>query len=150
MSSVSTKKNRMWAAALVLLFASAAVACGPGPTPTTTTASTSSTSSTSSTTIDPNCGSYTPSGVGLSTFTASPGDSITVSGNGTYPSTIVIKLRKVSDNTVVDPGVTTAVSNSGTWNTGLTLPLSLTTGQWNVVATAQGCTAEATAFINIV
>lgn len=142
--------NRVWKPAAVAMFAALAVACGPGPMPTTTTASTSTTSSTSSTTISPNCASYTPSGVGISTFTASAGDSVTVSGNGTAGTTVVLILRKVSDNTVEDPGVTTVVAPGGTWSTGLTLPLSLTTGQWNVVATAQGCTAEATAFINIV
>jgi hypothetical protein len=118
--------------------------------PTTTTASTTTTSSTTTTTIDPSCDDYTPSNVSLATGTASAGDTIVVSGLGAEGTTIVLTLRKVSDNTIADPGASVSVDPGGTWSTSLTLPLSLTAGEWNVVATAQGCTAEATALIEIV
>lgn len=143
--------RRVWTPVLIASGALLLTACPPmDPGPSSTTASTSSTSSTSSTTIDPSCGDYTPSGVMLSTGSASAGDSITVSGNGTAGTTIVLTLRRVSDSAVEDPGVTTVVGGGGTWATGLTLPNSLTSEEWLVVATAQGCTAEATASIDIV
>lgn len=143
--------SRVWRPSAVMVVATFAVACtGPGTTPTTTTASTTTTTSSTSTTIDSSCDIYTPSGVATSVATASAGDTITVSGNGVEASTIVLNLRSVSDFSVVDPGVSVVVGAGGTWSTSLTLPPSLALGEWDVVATAQGCAAEATARIEII
>lgn len=131
------------------------LACGPGPGPvTTTTASTTTTSSTTTTTL-PGCdGSYTPTGVVLSDSTASPGDVITVSGNGKAGTQISLKLVKVPSpgipSSTVNTGVTATVAPNGTWATALTLPVTMTTGQWNVVATSVPCGTSSSALISIV
>jgi len=151
-STVSSFMSRVWRPSAVMVVATFAVACtGPGTTPTTTTtASTTTTTSSTTTTIDTSCDEYTPSGVATSVATASAGDTITVSGNGIEGSTIVLTLRAVSDFSVVDPGVTVVVGAGDTWSTSLALPGDLALGEWDVVATAQGCAAEATARIEIV
>ena len=150
--SSGIKAMKLWRPAAVAALATVAVACtGGGTTPTTTTtASTTTTSSTTTTTINPNCGLYTPSGVALSAATAAAGDTLTVTGNGVDGTTVVLLLRKVSDFSVEDPGVTAAVGPGGAWSTSLTLPNTLALGEWDVVATAQGCGGEATARFEVV
>lgn len=149
MLGMSKTMKQSWKAVAVMLVAFTAVACTGDPFGPTTTAPTSTTGSTSSTTIDDSCDDYTPSAVGLSTPTASAGDTITVSGNGAEGTTVVITLRNVDDNTVEDPGVNTPVGPGGSWSTSVTLPDPMAAGDWTVIATAQGCTAEATALITI-
>ena len=151
----STKKSAF--GLVVAAMAMAVLACGPGPTPvTTTTASVSTTSSTSTTvTTLPGCDpSYTPSGVVLSDGSASPGDAITVSGNGKPGSVIGLKLVKVPTpgfpSSTVNQGQTVTVAAGGTWATALTLPATLSTGNWNVVATSVACNTSASALISIV
>ena len=143
-------RNRVLLPGLVAVLAGLAVACpGPTPTPTTTTTSTT-TASTTTTTIDPNCAAYTPSNVALSSSTATAGGGINVSGTGEAGKLVVITLRSVSTFAIVNPGTTATVQPNETWSTPLTLPGSLAAGDWDVIATAQGCTAEATASLTIV
>jgi hypothetical protein len=142
-------RNRVGGMAVLVVLAGASVACiDPGTGGTTTTASTTSTVPGSSTTINPDCDLYIPTAVETSTGDATSGDTITVTGNGVEGTTVVLKLRELSSSTVVDPGVTVAVGSGGSWSTPLTLP-TLAPGVWEVVATAQGCTGEATAFLQI-
>lgn len=137
-------------------FALVLLACGPGPTPVTTTASTTTTSVSSTTTSTiPGCDpSYTPSGVTLSDSTASPGDSITVSGNAKPNKQVSLKLVKVPTpgfpSSTVNQGVVATANGSGNWATVLTLPPTLSTGQWNVVATSVDCGGSSSAVISIV
>ncbi|CAB5062974.1 MAG: hypothetical protein F2942_01905 [Actinobacteria bacterium] len=150
MNITALTRNRLLLPGLVALMAGLAVACpGPTPTPTTTTTSTT-TASTTTTTIDPNCGAYTPTNLALSSSTASAGGGINVSGTGEAGKLVVITLRSVSTGTVVNPGTTATVQPDETWSTPLTLPGSLAAGDWDVLATAQGCTAEASAQLTIV
>jgi hypothetical protein len=62
---------------------------------------------------------------------------------------VVITLRSVSTGAIVNPGTTATVQPDETWTTALTLPGSLAPGDWDVVATAQGCTAEASAQLTV-
>ena len=133
----------------VVLVALTAVACTGDPFGPTTTAPTSTTGPTSSTTIDDGCDEYVPTAVGLSTSTAAPGDTITVTGNGVEGRTVVITLRNVNDNTVEDPGVSAPVGPGGSWSASVTLPDPMTAGDWNVIASDSGCAGEATALITI-
>jgi len=150
MRSTRAFKNRVRGMAVLVVLAGASVACiDPGTGGTTTTASTSSTVPGSSTTINPACDDYTPTAVELSEGDASPGDTITVSGTGVEGTTVVLKLRQLSDGTVVDPAVSTVVGAGGTWSTSLTVP-ALTSGVWEVVASAQGCAGEVTALLQVV
>ena len=150
----ATKKQSLLALT-VAAVGMVVLACGPGPTPgTTTTASTTTTSSTTTTTL-PGCdGSYTPTGVVLSDSSASPGDTITVSGNGKAGTQIGLKLVKVPTpgfpSSTVNTGVTATVAPNGTWATALLLPSTMTTGQWDVVATSVPCGTSASAQISIV
>ncbi|MEX0768466.1 MAG: hypothetical protein WD029_08345 [Microthrixaceae bacterium] len=149
MSITSLTRNRLLLPGLVTLLAGIAVACpGPTPMPTTTTTSTT-TASTTTTTIDPNCAAYTPTNLALSSSSASAGGGINVSGNGEAGKLIVITLREVSTFTIVNPSTTATVAANETWSTSLTLPGTLAAGDWDVVATAQGCTAQATAGVTI-
>jgi hypothetical protein len=142
-------RGRLARTALVAGFALAAIGCTgtTAPHPTTTT-STTTTSSTTSTTINPACGSYTPSGVVVSDPTASAGDTITVSGAGTDGTTVEILMTPVGPGTATGVLATAPVSASS-FSTPVTIPNTVTPGTWNVVARAQGCTGEATASITI-
>ena len=150
MGSTRGNRNRVRGAAVIAVLAATSAACiTPGTGGTTTTASTTSPVPGSSTPINPNCGLYTPSAVALDSSDVSSGDTVNVSGNGVEGTTIVLKIRKISGGTVIDPNVTTVVGAGGTWTTPVTLP-TLTPGVHEFVATAQGCTGEATALFNVV
>lgn len=151
----STTKHSLIAVTLAA-FTMVLLACGPGPTPVTTTASTTTTTgvSTTTTTIAGCDPSYTPSGVTLSDSTASPGDAITVSGNAKPGKQVGLKLVKVPTpgfpSSTVNQGVVATANGAGNWATVLTLPPTLSTGQWNVVATSVDCGGSASAVISIV
>jgi len=150
MTITAITRNRVLLPGLVAVLAGLAVACpGPTPTPTTTTTSTT-TASTTTTTIDPNCAAYTPTNLALSSGTATAGGGINVSGNGEAGKLIVITLREVSTFIIVNPSTTATVDSNETWSTALALSGSLALGDWDVIATAQGCTAQATASLTIV
>jgi hypothetical protein len=146
-------RNRFASLAAVTLVGLAFVACAPmePDTPTTTTPSTTSSSTTSSTstTIDPGCVDYTPTSVGLTNPSVSPGDSVTASGTGTPGTTVEITFR-LSPNTVVDPGVSAVVDQNGNYSVGLTVPLELTPGTWQVRANVAGCATFATTDVTVV
>lgn len=138
-------------------FAMVLLACGPGPAPETTTTASTTTTSTSSTTTStiPGCDpSYTPAGVTLSDASASPGDSITVSGTAKPTKQVSLKLVKVPTpgfpSSTVNTGVVATANGAGNWATVLALPATMSTGQWNVVATSVDCGGSASAVISIV
>ncbi|MEI7886532.1 MAG: hypothetical protein WCJ04_03985 [Actinomycetes bacterium] len=150
MNITTLTRNRLLVPGLVALMAGLAVAC-PGPTPTpTTTTTTTTTTSTTTTTIAANCALYTPSNVALSSATVKKGGSLNVSGTGEPGKLVVIKLRSVSSFVVVNPGVTATVGAGNLWSTPLTLPPSVSVGDWDVIATAQGCSAQATAALTVI
>jgi hypothetical protein len=133
---------------LVLGVALLAVACTTGGATGTTTTTTTTTSSTTSTTINPACGSYTPSGVVVDNPSPFPGETLTVSGVGTDDTTIELKLVPVGPGTPTGVLATATVAG-GTWATALTVPDDVAPGDYNVVANALGCTATATALISV-
>ena len=133
---------------LVASFAAVLIACGPGPKPTTTT--TTTTTSSTTTTIDPACAGYTPSGIVLSDPSASPGDTITVTGFGVAGSQIQLKMVPVGPGTATGVLATTTVNPGGAWSTALTIPNSVGLGSWKVTANSLGCTATTSALISIV
>jgi hypothetical protein len=150
MNITALTRNRVLLPGLVAVLAGLAVACpGPTPMPTTTTTSTT-TASTTTTTIDPNCAAYTPSNVALSSSTASPGGGIIVTGTGEAVKLVVITLRSVATFAVVATGETATVEPNETWETPVIIPGTVAPGEWDVIATAQGCSAEATASLTIV
>jgi hypothetical protein len=123
---------------------------GGGGTTTTTTASTTTTTSTTSTTINPACGSYTPTAVTSSDPSASPGDTITVSGSAPTDGIVIqISMTPVGAGTATGV-ITTATVAGGAYSAAVVIPNTVTVGQWNIVANATGCGGTATTLIDIV
>ena len=132
---------------MVAGFALVLTACPPPPAPTTTT---TTTTSTTTTTIAPGCVGYTPTGLGVSDNLVSAGDSITVLGFGVAGSQIEVKLVPVGAGTATGVLATTTVSPSGSWATAITIPNTVTVGNWKVTANSVGCTGTGTATIQVV
>lgn len=94
------------------------------------------------------CDTYTVTNLAVKPTTASPGDTITVSGNGTPGTTIAISFRQ-PPAAAVPSGATVKVPANGEWSLPVTVPTSLTSGTWQVVAGVEGCEVAATADITI-
>ena len=146
-NAVQGRTRGVLALGLIAGFALVLTACPPPPAPTTTT---TTTTTTTSTTIAPGCVGYTPTGLGVSDNLVSAGDSITVIGFGNPASSIEVKLVPVGAGTATGILATTPVTPSGTWATAITVPSSITVGNWKVTANSVGCTGTGSATIQVV
>ena len=78
---------------------------------------------------------------------------LAVQAGGTLPNTFGVLVDLPTPgfpSSTVNTGVTATVAPNGTWATALLLPSTMTTGQWDVVATSVPCGTSASAQISIV